>query len=171
MKRIISLVLALVLVFGMVPVALAASGPAESSNLDGHWYVNAQRWATPIYSNLAYENGEYVRAECLGDELVVEYYDRNFNFRTGKTIELELPLYGGVYMSTDYNFLMVGQTNFEEDDSKEVFRIIRYTKDWKKVDHASIYGANTTVPFDAGSCRFDRSGNVLYSLSPYPSNR
>ena len=59
MKRIISLVLALVLVFGMVPVALAASGPATSSNLDGHWYVNAQRWATPIYSNLAYENGEY----------------------------------------------------------------------------------------------------------------
>ena len=30
MKRIISLVLALVLVFGMVPAALAASGPATS---------------------------------------------------------------------------------------------------------------------------------------------
>jgi hypothetical protein len=162
MKRIISLVLALVLVFGMVPVALAASGPATSSNLDGHWYVNAQRWATPIYSNLSYENGEYVRAECIGEELVVEYYDKNFQFRTGKTIELELPLYGGVYMSSDYNFLVVGQTNFEEDNNKEVFRIIRYTKDWKKVDHASIRGANTTVPFDAGSCRFDRSGNVLY---------
>ena len=84
MKRIISLVLALVLVFGMVPVALATSGPAESSNLDYHWYVNAQRWATPIYSYLAYENGEYVRAECIDDKLVVEYYDRNFKFRTGK---------------------------------------------------------------------------------------
>ena len=162
MKRIISLVLALVLVCGLCPAVLADSAPAVSSNLDDHWYVNAQRWATPIYSNLAYENGEYVRAECLGDELVVEYYDKNFKFRTGKTIELELPLYGGVYMSTDYNFLVVGQTNMDEDDSREVFRIIRYTKDWKKVDHASIYGSNTTVPFDAGSCRFARSGNVLY---------
>ena len=162
MKRTLSLLLALMLVCGLIPGALAVSGPAVSSNLDNHWYVNAQRWATPIYSNLAYENGEYVRAECLGDELVVEYYDNNFKFRTGKTIELELPLYGGVYMSTDYNFLVVGQTNLEEDDSREVFRIIRYTKDWQKVDHASIYGANTTVPFDAGSCRFDRSGNVLY---------
>ena len=161
MKRILSLILALVLVCGLVPAAQAAGG-AVSSNLDGHWYVNAQRWATPIYSNLAYENGEYVRAECLGDELVVEYYTQDFKFRSGKTIELELPLYGGVYMSTDYNFLVVGQTNFEEDNGKEVFRIIRYTKDWKKVDHASIYGANTTVPFDAGSCRFARSGNVLY---------
>ena len=161
MKRILSLLLALVLVCGLVPAAQAAGGTV-SSNLDGHWYVNAQRWATPIYSHLAYENGEYVRVECLGDELVVEYYDQNFKFRSGKTIALELPLYGGVYLSTDYNFLVVGQTNFEEDDGKEVFRIIRYTKDWKKVDHASIYGANTTVPFDAGSCRFDRSGNVLY---------
>ena len=161
MKRILSLILALVLVCGLVPAARAAGG-AVSSNLDGHWYVNAQRWATPIYSHLAYENGEYVRVECLDDELVVEYYDQNFKFRSGKTIALELPLYGGVYLSTDYNFLVVGQTNFEEDDGKEVFRIIRYAKDWKKVDHASIYGANTTVPFDAGSCRFDRSGNVLY---------
>ena len=161
MKRILSLILALVLVCGLVPAAQAAGG-AVSSNLDGHWYVNAQRWATPIYSHLAYENGEYVRVECLGDELVVEYYTQDFKFRSGKTIALELPLYGGVYLSTDYNFLVVGQTNFEEDDGKEVFRIIRYTKDWKKVDHASIYGANTTVPFDAGSCRFDRSGNVLY---------
>ena len=161
MKRIISLLLALMRVCGLVPAARAAGG-AVSSNLDGHWYVNAERWATPIYSQLAYENGEYVRVECLGDALVVEYYTQDFKFRSGKPIALELPLYGGVYLSTDYNFLVVGQTNFEGDDGKEVFRIIRYTKDWKKVDHASIYGANTTGPFDAGSCRFDRSGNVLY---------
>ena len=104
MKRIISLILALVLVCGLVPAARAAGG-AVSSNLDGHWYVNAQRWATPIYSNLAYENGEYVRAECLGDELVVEYYDRNFKFRTGKTIELDCRIdpetLGGVRLDFD----------------------------------------------------------------------
>ena len=162
MKRIISLILALVLCIGLIPLASAASAPVRSSNLDGHWYVNAQRWATPIYSNLAYENGQYVRAEYIGDELVVEYYDQSFSFLSGKTIPLELPIFGGVRMDSDYNFLVVGQTNFEEDDSREVFRIIRYTKDWVKVDHASIYGANTTVPFDAGSCRFDRSGGILY---------
>ena len=162
MKRIISLVLALVLCIGLIPLASAASAPVKSSNIDGHWYVNAERWATPIHSSLAYENGQYVRAEYIGDELVVEYYDQSFNFLSGKTIPLELPIFGGVRMDSDYNFLVVGQTNFEEDDSREVFRIIRYTKDWKKVDHTSIYGANTTVPFDAGSCRFDRSGGILY---------
>ena len=58
MIRIISLVLALVLCIGLIPVASAASAPVRSSNLDNHWYVNAERWATPIYSNLAYENGQ-----------------------------------------------------------------------------------------------------------------
>ena len=162
MKRIISLVLALVLVIGLVPTALAASAPVVSDNLDYHWYVNAQRWATPIYSHLAYENGEYVRAEYTGGKLVVEYYDRNFNFRSGRELELDLPIFGGLRMDTDYNFVVVGQENFEENDNKEVFRIIRYTKDWKKVDHASIYGANTTIPFDAGCLRFDRNGDILY---------
>ena len=162
MKRIISLLLALILICGLIPSALASQSPAHSYNLDYHWYVNAERWATPIYSNLAYENGNYVRAECIGSDLVVETYDQNFQFLSGKAIPLELPFFGGVRMDKDYNFLVVGQLNYEEDDSREVIRIIRYTKDWKKVDHASLYGANTTVPFDAGSLRFDRSGDILY---------
>ena len=162
MKRLVSLALALALCCGLVPAALAASTPVASSNINDHWYVNAQRWAAPIASSLSYENSGYVRAECVGSELVIEYYNLNFKFRSGKTIPLELPLYGGVYMDEDYNFLVVGQENREENDSKEVFRIIRYTKDWEKVDHASIYGANTTVPFDAGSLRFERSGDILY---------
>ena len=162
MKRIISLFLALILICGLIPSALASQSPAQSNNLDYHWYVNAERWATPIYSNLAYENGNYVRAECIGSDLVVETYDQSFQFLSGKAIPLELPIFGGVRMDKDYNFLVVGQLNYEEDDSREVIRIIRYTKDWKKVDHASLYGANTTVPFDAGSLRFDRSGDILY---------
>ena len=162
MKRILSLFLILVFVGGLMPTALAASSPAITSNIDNHFYVNAQRWAVPIYSNLAYENGQYVRAECIGDALVVEYYDDNFQFLSGMTIDLELPIYGGLYMADDYNFMVVGQENWEEDDEKEVFRIIRYTKDWQRVDHASLCGANTVVPFEAGSLRFDRSGDILY---------
>ncbi len=162
MKRIISLILALVLVCGLVPAASAASGPVASSNIDDHFYINAGRFYHPIYSNLAWENGQYVRAEAIGSNLVVETYDRDFQFLSGKSIPLELPIFGGVRMDSDYNFVVVGQDNLEEDDSVEVFRIIRYTKDWQKVDHASLFGANTYIPFDAGSLRFDRSGDILY---------
>lgn len=162
MKRLFAMFLILFLVVCLMPTALAASSPVVSSNKDDHFYINAQRWTAPIYSNLAYENGQYVRVECISGALVVEHYDDSFQFLSGKSIELELPIYGGVFMDEDYNFLVIGQENWEEDDNKEVFRIIRYTKDWQKVDHASLYGANTVVPFDAGSLRFDRCGDILY---------
>ena len=162
MKRLLSLLLTLVLVCGLVPAALAASGPAVSSNIDDHFYINAGRFYHPIYSNLAWENGQYVRAEAIGSNLVVETYDRDFRFRSGKSIPLELPIFGGVRMDSDYNFVVVGQDNLNEDDSVEVFRIIRYTKDWQKLDHVSLFGANTYIPFDGGSLRFDRSGDILY---------
>ena len=162
MKRTVSLLLVLVLLVGLFPTVLAASAPVTSNNLNDHFYINAGRFYHPIYSNLAWENGNYVRAEAIGSDLVVEYYDQNFQFLSGKTIPLELPVFGGVRMDTDYNFVVVGQDNPNEDDSVEVFRIIRYTKDWQKVDHASLFGANTYIPFDAGSLRFDRSGDILY---------
>ena len=162
MKRSISLILALMLVLSLFPAVSAGSGPAASSNIDDHFYINAGRFYHPIYSNLSWENGQYVRAEAIGSNLVVETYDRNFNYLSGQTIPLELPVFGGVRMDTDYNFVVVGQENLEEDDSVEVFRIIRYTKDWQKVDHASLFGANTYIPFDAGSLRFERSGDILY---------
>ena len=162
MKRSISLILALVLVLSLFPAVSAGSAPAVSSNIDDHFYINAGRFYHPIYSNLAWENGQYVRAEAIGSDLVVETYDRNFQYLSGQSIPLELPVFGGVRMDSDYNFVVVGQDNLNEDDSVEVFRIIRYTKDWKKVDHASLFGANTYIPFDAGSLRFDRSGDILY---------
>ena len=162
MKRTLSLLLVLVLLAGLFPTTLAASAPVTSSNINDHFYINAGRFYHPIYSNLAWENGSYVRAEAIGTNLVVETYDQDFNFRSGQSIPLELPVFGGVRMDTDYNFVVVGQDNPNEDDSVEVFRIIRYTKDWKKVDHASLFGANTYIPFDAGSLRFDRSGDILY---------
>ena len=162
MKRMISLALVLMLTVSLLPAVHAGAAPAVSSNIDDHFYINAQRWTDPIRSTLAWEDGGFLRVEAIGETLVVERYDAGFQFLSGQEIPLELPLYGGVYLCDDYNFLVVGQENYEEDDAKEVFRIIRYTKDWQKVDHASLFGANTTVPFDAGCCRFDRCGDILY---------
>ena len=79
MKRSISLILALMLVLSLFPAVSAGSGPAASSNIDDHFYINAGRFYHPIYSNLSWENGQYVRAEAIGSNLVVETYDRNFN--------------------------------------------------------------------------------------------
>ena len=146
----------------LVPAAYAADKPVESSNLDDHYYVNAGRWAVPVASALSAENGGYLRVEYVGDVLVVEQYDQDLRFVSSKELETELPIYGGVYLCDDYNFVVSGQMNLEEDDNREVIRVTRYSKDWVRQDAASLYGANTTIPFDAGSVRFARSGNILY---------
>ena len=162
MKRIVSLLVLLVLFLSMVPSAHAYEAPVTSANQDEHFYVNAQRWNDPITSTLEVTEDGYTRVEYVGDRLIAEKYDRNFRFISGQEIQLELSIYGGVYLGQDYNFVVVGQTNLEEDDTVEVFRIIRYSKDWVRQASASIYGANTTVPFDAGCLRFARSGDILY---------
>ena len=162
MKRIVALLVLFVFFLSIAPAAHAYETPVTSANKDEHFYVNAQRWNDPITSTLEVTEDGYTRVEYVGDRLIAEKYDRNFRFISGREIQLELPIYGGVYLGQDYNFVVEGQLNMEEDDTKEVFRIIRYSKDWVRQASASIYGANTTVPFDAGCLRFARSGNILY---------
>lgn len=58
-------------------------------------------------------------------------------------------------------YILSGQTNENESDSTEVYRITKYTKDWNRVASCGLYGANTTVPFDAGSARMAACGNYL----------
>jgi hypothetical protein len=52
--------------------------------------------------------------------------------------------------------------NTEEDNYKEVIRVTKYTKEWVRVDAASLYGGYTTEPFSSGTLRFARSGDMLY---------
>ena len=51
--------------------------------------------------------------------------------------------------------------NPKNHDSLEVFRITKYDKNWNKIKSCGLYGANTTVPFDAGSARMTHSGDHL----------
>lgn len=44
----------------------------------------------------------------------------------------------------------------------EVIRIVKYDKSWNRLGQASVYGANTKVPFKAGAVRCAESGGMLY---------
>ena len=43
-----------------------------------------------------------------------------------------------------------------------VIRVVKYSKDWKRLGQTSLRGANTTIPFDAGSLRCAEYGDYLY---------
>ena len=168
MKRVsayVALLLCIVVGFSLGSSVMAMenqNAPVQSSNLGDHDYAY-DRWANPIHSYLvANDDGTLTRVEYTGTVVRVEEYNADFQFISGFTMEPELPLFGGFYSGNTHNFLMFGQENDAEDDSVEVFRVVCYTKDWQRVGSDGLYGANTTIPFRAGTLRFAECDGYLY---------
>ena len=161
MKKPISLLLCILLAACLfVPVYAAEGGPAETTNYGGQ---NYDRWAVPVNSYL-FENpsGGLTRVEYADGKVIVEHYDDTFNYSSGETLAMELPIWGGFFAGQEYNYLVEGQNNEEQDDAREVIRIIQYDKDWKRIGSTGLYGANTVHPFAAGSARFAEYADDLY---------
>ena len=129
--------------------------------------VNAQdyyKWSSTVRSYLSVcDNGNYIRVQAgaVSGKLLVEYYDQNFNLLSTKLVDNELPVFGAFYDSGDNYYVLSGQNNPNENNFLEVFRITKYDKNWNKIKSCGLYGANTTVPFDAGSARMTHSGDHL----------
>lgn len=145
-----------------VQAAEVACTAYTGDNIEDQNYEYSQ-WAKPIRSYLTYENGTYMRVQAGADAngYVVEYFDSSFTITGRKIVPQELPLFGGFYEMNGNYYILSGQTNKDESDSVEVYRITKYTKDWSRVASCGLYGANTTVPFDAGSARMAAYGNYL----------
>lgn len=132
----------------------------EDANSYGHY-------AKPVRSALRVNaDGSLTRAECLTvdyytDRICVEVREPNMAVRSLRQIPMELSIYGGIFLGDTYNYAVFGQENYEQDDSAEVLRIVKYSQDWERLGSASVYGSNTTIPFDAGSVRFAESGDML----------
>lgn len=160
-KRACSLFLALAVMLSLTVVpAGAAESPAVSRNRSAQDYTT---WSKPVNSYL-FENGAggLTRVEHISGQIVVEDYSSDFQFQSSRTIPMELSLWGGFFAGEDYNFFVFGQENPSESDNAEVIRVVKYSKDWQRLGQASLRGANTTIPFEAGSLRMDEYGGYLY---------
>lgn len=146
--------------FSSVSVLAAELTPASSTNIQGHDY--SYNWAFPVKSYLYPFGNQIVRVEAIDNKLVIETYNNQFELTGQKSIAFELPIWGGFYAGENYNYAVFGQNNPDEKDDREVIRIVKYTKDFQPAGSASLYGANTTVPFDAGSVQMDEKGNYLF---------
>lgn len=125
---------------------------------------NYDVWANPSCSALtSVTDGRLMSVTESSDEsIVVAYLNSSYELINTMRIALELPLYGGFFASTDgYYYIASGQNNPSESDSVEVFRITKYDSNWKKIAHASIFGADTKTTYRYGSCDFAESGRYL----------
>lgn len=137
-----------------------------------HTYLNdnrnaqdytSQNWTEKVYNYLLKVDGQYMRVHLKQDGTAyIEYFDAAYHFVKQKVIESELPIAGGFYAGRDNYYLIYGQENRKESDHVEVVRIVKYDRNWKRLDAASVYGANTTIPFDAGCVRFTEADGILY---------
>lgn len=139
-----------------------------SFNLSLNNYV---RWPlVPDSSYLAEEkDGSILRVEAIyrsgedtGYDVAIEKYSKDFALQSQKVIPSELRDFGGFLAGEDCYFLVYGQSNTEESDTKEVLRVVKYDKEWNRIASASLYGSNTTAPFEAGSLRMAEDKDYLY---------
>lgn len=153
--------------FSVCAAPQSGLSPAASVNVNAQnyrWFVSYDwNWADTVKSYL-YENpaGGITRVEYIDGQIVAEDYDDSFTLRASRTIPMELPLWGGFFAGAQYNFVVFGQENPGQNDGMEVIRVVKYSKDWNRLGQASLHGANTTVPFDAGSLRCAEYGDYLY---------
>ena len=109
------------------------------------------------------EDGTLNKVENTSDGVLIEKYSSDGKkLIYSNKIEKELNKFGGYFYGKDNNYLVFGEDNKEENDSAEIMRVIKYTKDWTKVSDCKIYGSNTYEPFNFGSLRMAELDNKLY---------
>lgn len=160
------------------PVLKASSNvdvlDGDSSTIEAQDYG---AWTRPITSYLeTTKKGlmgvRYIEKNNSGinGKIVVSYYDDNFHITDRKVIPSELPIWGGFVASLDAYYIVTGQINKKESDSKEVIRITKYDKDWNRIGSAAAKGCNVYEPFAFATVRMDfynqyliiKTGRLIY---------
>lgn len=138
-----------------VKLAFGAKDNAESSDFP--------RWKSPVTSSLVNNQDQTVSVIEANKELTIETYNGKYELVASQKLAYELPLFGGFYSGEKYNYIAFGQENREENNDKEVIRIVRYDKSFNRIDSVSIKGGEsyTIEPFEAGSGRMAEHGDTL----------
>jgi len=111
-------------------------------------------------------------ADTEAKKVTIEYYTADFTLKSSKEIAFELDYWGGFYEGSSAYYLIEGQANEEESDSKEVIRIIKYDKNWNRLGAISItpdpkFGGDVRYPFDYGCVEAVEIGNMLYIVTAH----
>lgn len=93
--------------------------------------------------------GNSVLRLTSGSAPMVETYRADGSCAGIKEIPLELAFASAFYYTDDHYFICFGQNNKEENNSKEVYRVVKYDHDWNRLGAASITGgeSGTITPY------------------------
>ena len=125
---------------------------------------STDRWADVI-NYYIYDNGNntFNTVDYNNKEITVSTYNSSgYKLLDTKSVPFELEKFGGFYSGKKYNYIVFGQNNAEESDSKEVIRIVKYDKDFNRLAQASVNNCYTNSPFDAGTLRMCENNNKMF---------
>lgn len=107
-------------------------------------------WARGYYTT---DNGDGTVSGLIvgSDAITVERFHADGSLASSRSIEKELPTFGAFLDSGSHFYLAFGQSNDDEKDDQEVWRIVQYDRDWNRLGAASVSGGDscTTGPFVA----------------------
>ena len=171
-KRVISVMMCVAVIIGtMISANLSAKAESGSELMPGT--INDLSYEKIVNSYLSVCEGGYMRVYVDKKKyteyktVYIEYYDEKLNILSKKSIEPELPIWGGFYAAKEAYYLVEGQDNSDCKDGTEVVRIIKYDKNWKRVGSGSIYSEKgwdyeIRCPFDYGCVNMTEQNGILY---------
>ena len=127
-------------------------------------YYSQRNWVNVIESYI-YQNDDntFSVLDASNDIIVVDKYSStNFELISSQQIETELERFGGFYCGDEFNFIVFGQKNPELQDDVATFRVVKYSKEWQRIDYVDYCDNNTYIPFDAGTLRMDQYNKYLF---------
>lgn len=143
-----------------------STGPAVSSNIDAHRYQEGH--SDVVRSALQPLEDGYLRIEAMEDSVVVEKYDLEMKYVFSKKLELELPLFGGISLGQNHNYLLLGK---DYPGTEEWLRVVLYSKEWTRLGCQSIFGEKDIdhvvpmEPFSMAGLDTAQLGDYLFTVT------
>ena len=147
-----------------ITVAEMDENAPENENLANVYNKN---YAAISHSYMYADNKSFKTVDVVTqiDEssVYIRTFDDKYNLTNEKLLDSELPIFGGFYSGSKYNYILYGQNNYEESATKEVIRIVKYDKDYKKLDSLSITGGEAGVyqPYCFANTDMKENGDTL----------
>ncbi|WP_461202023.1 copper amine oxidase N-terminal domain-containing protein [Anoxybacillus sp. TBDG-1] len=108
------------------------------------------------------DQGKIHILESYDGKLYIHHFDPMFRSHQQTVIPMNLPIFGGFHASDDgYYYVVYGANNNNESNSKDVFSIVKYNKEWKEVGKLRIRDVYVTQPFHASNLEMDSRNGIL----------
>ncbi len=136
---------------------IGAAGDADAITASS----SKSRWNGGTNSYIYKTESGYTVVDCAKEDVNVTVYDSAFKKVSARTVTKELPLFGGFYSGSEYNYMLFGQKNSSENNSAEVMRLVRYKKNFDRVASGSVSNCYTIEPFHSGNVYIAENGGKI----------